>query len=111
MVVLVAIALEPGAPLHAVGRGLRLAFAAGIGRFALAATIVLAISLFGWLALEIGALLDGTVHAGIVSAIATGLEDVGVDVLLTAFVVVYRIDVRVRNEGYDLWLAAHEPPK
>ena len=45
------------------------------------------------------------------SAIATGLEDVGVDVLLTAFVVVYRIDVRVRNEGYDLWLAAHEPPK
>jgi hypothetical protein len=41
-------------------------------------------------------------------AATEALADIGLDGLLTAFVAVYAIDVRVRSEDYDLFPAAHE---
>jgi hypothetical protein len=79
-------------------------------RSLLVATIVFVVTTVGevlLLALAGGASV--LTHLTALYPIIAVVGGVVLNALVTTFVVVYAVDVRVRREGYDLALAAHEP--
>lgn len=104
----VAVALEDPNPVRAIGRGLRRAFDRTLVWRSLAVgTILFAVSLCGALLLSAaGGALAILTHVGALYPVVLAVGGVVVNGLLSTFVVVYAIDVRVRREGYDLALAA-----
>jgi uncharacterized BrkB/YihY/UPF0761 family membrane protein len=104
----VAIALEDPNPIRGIAHGLRRTLSPAIfGRSVLVATIVFAVSLIGSLLLiSLAAALTAATHIGALYPIVTVIGGVALNALVTTFIVVYAVDVRVRREGYDLSVAA-----
>jgi hypothetical protein len=107
---LVSIALEDPNPFRGIGHGLRRTLnRALVWRSALVGTIVLGVSLIGKVVLvTIGGTLTALTHLGALYPIVVVTGSVALDALITAFIVIYAVDVRVRREGYDIAIAARE---
>jgi hypothetical protein len=107
---LVSIALEDANPIRGIAAGLRRTLSPAIfWRSALVATIVFAVSLIGSLVLlSIAAALTALTHITALYPIVAVIGEVALSALITTFIVVYAIDVRIRREGYDLSIAARE---
>jgi hypothetical protein len=110
---IVSIALEDPNPVRGIAQGLRRTLSpALLWRSALVGTIVFAVSLIGSLVLvTIAATLTALTHLSALYPIVAVIGSVALNALLTTFVVIYAIDVRVRREGYDIMLAAREGPR
>jgi hypothetical protein len=75
-------------------------------RSALTALSFTAITVIASLVLgAIGGSLDALLHTGLFEATLTPIGQVLLEALTTCYLVVYYFDVRVRHEGYDLFLA------
>jgi len=106
----VSIALEEANPIRGIANGIRRTLSPAIfWRSALVATIVFFVSLIGSLVLLSIALgLSALTHLTALYPVIAVIGGVALNGLLTTFIVIYAIDVRVRREGYDLAVAAQE---
>jgi len=110
--VFVSIALEDAQPMRGIAHGLRRTLGRAVfWRSALAATTIFAVTSIGSLMLlSIAAGLSSLTHVAALSPIISAIGDIALSALVTAFSVIYALDVRVRREGYDLALAVQEAP-
>jgi hypothetical protein len=106
----VSIALEDPNPASGIARGFRRTFSpAVIRRSALVATIVFGVSMIGSLLLiTFAGVLSAVTHFNALYPVVAVIGGLALNALVTTFIVIYAIDVRVRREGYDLALAAQE---
>jgi hypothetical protein len=109
---LVSIALEDPNPIRGIAHGVRRTLSPAVfWRSALAGTIVFAVSLVGSVVLiSLAATLSAVTHLSALYPVIAVVGSVGLNALLTTFIVIYAFDVRVRREGYDLALAAQATP-
>jgi hypothetical protein len=109
---LVSIALEDPNPVRGIAAGLRRTLSPAVfWRSLLVATIVFGVSLIGSLMLvALAAGVSSLAHVTALFPVIAVIGGVALNALLTSFIVIYAIDVRVRREGYDLVLAARDTP-
>ncbi len=109
---IVSIALEEPNPVRGIAHGIRRTLSpAVLKRSLLVATITFAVSLAGTLILlGVAAGVSAATHLTALYPVVAVIGSLALNALLTAFVVIYAFDVRVRREGYDLVLAAQEMP-
>lgn len=107
----IAIALEEPNAIRGIAHGLRRTFSPPIfWRSLLTATIVLGVTTVGGLLITaIAAGLSAVTHLTALYPVVAVVGGVALNALVTTFVVLYAVDVRVRREGYDLALAAQAP--
>ncbi|MFN2460933.1 MAG: hypothetical protein ABR591_09635 [Candidatus Velthaea sp.] len=108
----VSVALEEPNPVTAIASGFRRTFAKDMfWRSLLVAAILFAVSIIGSLVLVASATTLALVtHVAALYPIVLGIGNVVLGALLSAYLVVYWYDLRVRREGYDLALAAEALP-
>lgn len=107
---LISIALEDANPIHGIATGLRRTLGAPIfWRSLLVATIVFAVAGIGQLLIvSIAGALSVATHVSALYPVLAVVGGIVLNALVTTFIVIYAVDIRVRREGYDLALAAHE---
>ena len=109
---LVSIALEDANPIRGIAAGLRRTLSPALfWRSLLVGTIVFGVSLIGTLMLvALAAVVSAVTHLTALYPVIVVIGGVVLNALLTSFIVIYAIDVRVRREGYDLVIAARDTP-
>lgn len=108
---MVSIALEDPNPMQGIAAGVRRTLSPPIfWRSLLVATIVFGVLVIGTtLVLAIAGTLSVISGLSVVYPILAVIGGIALNALVTTFIVVHAIDIRVRREGYDLLVAAHEP--
>jgi hypothetical protein len=107
----VAVVTETANPFEAIGTALRRGLARGMRRRTIVGGLVLfVLSEVGTLpVVAVAATLTALTHVDLLYFAVVGLGSVLLQGIVTAYVVVYAVDVRVRREGFDI-IAAEPPP-
>ena len=107
----VAVVTETANPIEAVGIALRRGFGRGTRvRTIVGGLVVFVVSQAGSLPLiAVAVTLTALTHIDVLYFAVLGVGSVLLEGLVSAFVVVFAVDVRVRREGFDI-IAAEPPP-